>query len=112
MKKILYPMVAVALIIAATLIAKTQTVTFTANNNYSGSVGTITINDGVGPTYLNVPSSGQFQTYTTTAPINVVINGQTIYGGVSGSVTLPNSDKITVTWSGPSIIVIDPSETN
>lgn len=112
MKKVLFSTAAVALLLVATLIAKTQTEYFTANNNYNGSVGTITINGGGTPTYLNVPSSGQFQTTTTVPPINVVINGQTVYAGVGAEVTLPNSDKVDVSWSGPSIIVIDPGEAN
>lgn len=110
MKKVLFSTIAVALLLVATLIAKTQTENFSATNNYNGSVGTITINDGIAPVYLSIPSMGPYQTTTTAPAINVVINGQTVYAGVGAEVTLPNSDKVDVTWSGPSVIVINPLE--
>src|SRR5689334_11111603 len=98
MKKIIYSFAAVALLLAATLIAKTQTETFTANNNYNGSVGTVTINYVGGPSYLGVTSQGQFQTSIEGYATSVVINGQTVNSGVPATVTLPNSDKIDVSW--------------
>jgi hypothetical protein len=112
MKNFLYSITAVALFLAATLTAKPLDITFTANNNYEGPVGIITINTASGPSYLDVTGSGQFNISIPSATTGLVINSYIIFAGVDGTATLPNSDKVKVTWSSPSIIVIDTEENN
>jgi len=105
MKKSLYLFAAAALLIAATLIAKPLD-TFTADNGYAGSLGTVTINTASGPEYLGVTGQGQFQTGVSSAVLNVVVNGQTVPVNQTVIVVLPNSDRVNVSWSSSLTITV------
>ena len=111
MKNLFISIAALSLFVAVTLFAS-PLATFTAQNNYVGIVGTVTVNTSEGPAYLNVPGPGPFSIQISGAVNNVVINSYVIFQGLPGTARLANGATVKVSWSGPNVIVIDPGENN
>lgn len=112
MKNLFTSAAAIILFAAATLVAKPLAITFTAENNYQGAIGVITINTPQGPGYLNVPGPGAFSTQIPTTCSDVVINGYVIFQGQSARAKALDGRYISVKWAATNVIVIDPLENN
>jgi hypothetical protein len=111
MKNLFISIAALSLFVAVTVFAS-PLATFTAQNNYSGVVGTVTVNTSAGPAYLNVSGPGAFTTQIPGTVNNVVINNYVIFQGTTGMARLANGKSIKVSWSGTNVIIINPEEAN
>jgi hypothetical protein len=94
--------------LATVVIAKVNSLA-TVQNNSTYNLGTVTINAGGSPYYVNVPGKGTFYVNVPALPAFVVINNQVVSQGQYGIVVLPTGKKIKATLSGY-IVVTDQQE--
>lgn len=112
MKNLFNSIAALVLFAAVTVFAKPLDVTFTAQNNYPGPLGNITINTSQGPSMLFVPGPGVFSKPIPANTQNVVINNHVIFQGQAGTAKLETGAWVKVRWTATNVIVVDPGEAN
>lgn len=99
--KILFLLLVLFLVSAFTF----EDLTFNIENLSGQSLGPVYINYGGGSTSLLVNGSGHYDTSVPTTISYVTINGQTVYAGTPGVVTLPNSTDVAVTWGESNLTI-------
>ena len=112
MKNLFNSIAALVLFAAVTVFAKPLDVTFTAQNNYPGSLGHITINTPQGPSMLFVPGPGLYTQPIPANASNVIINNYVIFQGQYGTAKLPNGAWVKVSWSSTNVVIVNPVENN
>jgi hypothetical protein len=95
---------------AGSVFATPTTSTFTATNNTTANLGTVTVNCSSGHQfYVSVPGQGNYTTSIDSNPVSVTINGQSVPQGGSVRVTLSDGTSVRATLTGI-IVVTDQQE--
>ena len=106
--------VAVITLAATYSSSKTTTVDtadFTLQNNLVSGIGNVLISEtNGGSSVMNVNSSGPFTQNIDSPVASITIGGNVINAGQNTTMTLSDGRKIKVTWTSPTIVIVDANE--